>query len=465
VPEVGQALSALYDAPLVDYARHVYRPARLPGSWLCREARALFADALRPELSAQLPPEDVPAALAELERLGVIQTGPHGQLALEHCTFYTALCSRIGLLAQECRYYFWFTCFTNKLEMWPGHGAGWLSAAGTSINVFGLSRRLLTRSSAIATPGPVRFVFEPSNVLPPAIAAEVTHLRDLLGGTIYKDVPEAIYAANHILWQEWEPQGRTRLLIFAERFGARLVARHLESEASLLGRLLFEPQRRAAGMRVIERAAHTSMYGMLPSGTDFFWRVRDRRIRAMELRGEFLVEVEAPELAPIPFERGAVLEELRRGALLPNVFLVFLVGTFLPGFRALGGFFQIAYVPIYRTALMAMLDMSDRDEQALAEDILADSNHEWGMHVLEEPNEVLPLIAETGRVGMFPVLAERYAQRSMRAITRNLELFRTHDRWLPRMEEELAKVPGALRSGLYTPASLRAPFSREAGKR
>ncbi|WP_437333997.1 hypothetical protein [Sorangium sp. So ce394] len=438
VPEVGQPLSALYDAPLVDYARHVHRPARPPRSRLGLEARALFADALRPELRAQLPPEDVPAALAELERSGVIQTGPHGQLMLDHDAFYTVIFSRIGLLSRGCRHYFWFTCFTNKLEVRPGRGAGWLSVAGTCINVFGLSRRLMTRSSAIAAPGPVRFALEEKGALSPAVAAELAHLRDLLGGAAHDSVPEAVDAANRLLWQEWEPEGRARLVVFAEGFCTRLVARHLEVEDGLLGRLLFEPRRRAAGMRVIERAARATIGSMLPSGTDFFWRVRDHRIRAMALRGGHLVEQEAPDVAPVPFERGAVIEELRRGALLPNVFLLFLAATFLPGFRALGGFFQIAYMPVYRAALLAMLDGSDRDERALVEDILADDNHGWGMHVLEEPDEVLPLIAQTGRAGIFPVLAERYARRSTRSITRNLELFRKHGRWLPVMEEALA---------------------------
>jgi hypothetical protein len=73
--------------------------------------------------------------------------------------------------------------------------------------------------------------------------------------------------------------------------------------------------------------------------------------------------------------------------------------------------------------------MDGPTDQLLNEDLQTASLSAWGMHVLEEPDDVLALICEVGADNLLPKLAERFNNRSLSEITRDLYLFRTHRRW------------------------------------
>ncbi|CCV05725.1 conserved hypothetical protein [Mesorhizobium metallidurans STM 2683] len=116
-------------------------------------------------------------------------------------------------------------------------------------------------------------------------------------------------------------------------------------------------------------------------GTDFFWFYENgKRLPLRLIAGDLVHPATGMKVAP--FTPADVLERLANRSLIPNLLVMFLVLSILPGVRALGGSYQPLYYPLMRFVICQALEVSGVDQdlgQALATDDIPGA---WGHRVV-----------------------------------------------------------------------------------
>lgn len=426
---LGAAIFRNLDRTLREYISEMYSRPLAVHSQHSEFAREKFLRQFRRHLENQLPPARIEDACAELLSHTTLQTGPHSQLLLAPYLFYTSVASYIGLAATGNEYYPSIVATSNKFQTRRGAGAGLLNLAGHEINVFGMSRLKMQKCSVIAASGRFRFALEGRESLEGDLAREFSVIEEMAAGICRERAHDAFVTLNEKIWNRWDPEDTVRPIYLDDRFFASLVAEHLEDETSLLSKLLFTDDRRNRLLSEMLSASKSAIGPMFPNGTDLFWGVGTSRIFELRLSGRTLRKVRGRRIADIPFRRDELRDRLIDGSIIPDVSTIFLVACLIPGFRAMGGFFQVAYLPRFVKILATSLDPMDKEDQALRDGLLASDLSAWGMHVLEEPEDVVSVLARVGSHGLLAKLDREYGSRTLRETTRDLELFRTHLRW------------------------------------
>jgi hypothetical protein len=428
-PKVGVAIERNLHFPLSKYMSELYGAPNELKSSNTVYARRMFLRCLREYLMKVYPEEVVNGVCRELVQHTALQTGPHAQLLLDPYFFYTTLACYGGLLSSGYSFYLSYTCSTNKFQTRRNFGAGILNVQGHIVNLFGRSRTQLEKHSVIAAEGPFVFKFEGMKELPGAARSEIERIAQMAEDIHQDDAFAAFTLLNQRIWDIWDPENLVTPVFIDDRFFAYLVAEHLSDQNSPVSQLLTDERRVTTVLSGMARASESTVGSMYPYGTDLFWGVAEGRIHELRLIEGELRKTKGRTSSPVPFKPAALAESLTGGDLIPDAFLTFLVGCLLPGFRALGGFFQVAYLPEFIKIYSKTLNMDGPTDQLLNEDLQTASLSAWGMHVLEEPDDVLALICEVGADNLLPKLAERFNNRSLSEITRDLYLFRTHRRW------------------------------------
>jgi hypothetical protein len=138
-----------------------------------------------------------------------------------------------------------------------------------------------------------------------------------------------------------------------------------------------------------------------------------------------------------------ILERLANRSLVPNLLLMFLVLSILPGVRALGGSYQPIYYPLMRYVVCRALQAAGVDgdlRQALATD---DVPGAWGHRVIECDDDPLELFLN-GSNGGVSDLIYRLGDISFAEACGSMKGFVTDPSW-----RELHRRLG---QGLVTPA-------------
>lgn len=338
-PRLIELLRVAGKQTIAEYAKALWEPLPRPVSKQGRLAWQYLLQALRDQLQTS------DTALSQFESFPIIQTADHYGLLLDPTSFHTNLLYHIGAKEAGHRFLFINAASTVTLETWRAEGPGWLNINGVRVNVFGLSRKYLTSKSVGAANGPFQFrlwIKENESNLTESEKAYLDDLRDLLAGREYVNATEAFNDANQLLWEQWDSQMQTALVITDDQFVSRVLTFHLRHENSVISRMLFDPEVR----RGVEREVASISNRFLPNNTDHFWGVRDGRTRRLRLR-EAELRDEAG-LLTVPFEREALIEGLREGRLYANLFFAFLALAILPGVRVLGGHRQLTYLPLIR---------------------------------------------------------------------------------------------------------------------
>lgn len=427
-PEVGRDVTEHWHAPLSSYARHLWRPTSVPTSRLGATARSILRETLQDRLAAHMSPESLQTALGEFDRRSVIQTGLHCQLLLDRITFDAFLLSWLGAVENSLSAFFVFTGTTMTMETIGREGPGWLDLGVDKINLFGVGRHKLSRKSVCAT-GPVSL-----NKRALEAAGDATDGARWLGvlleraDEVFGNAADGLAALNESLAAEWDHSAATRPIFFDDRLAAAALARHLEDEDSIPSKLLTDPRRRLRLEQALQIASSGPFGSFLPTGTVYFWGVRNERVRKLVVEQERLIEPERPQGLSIPLDRPHLREALLGGTLLPNLFLLFLVLAILPRVRVLGGLRQIGYVPIFQSVVLAALDGSLPEERDLAVDLKSRENA-WGMRVIDEPYPVRDQLAALPAGAVLPELHRRYRNRTLCEVTQNLEIVRENARW------------------------------------
>lgn len=366
----------------------------------------------------------------QFRRSPVIQTGPHCHLIIEPDAFYTHLFSLSGLKAHCENWYVHYSVSTVKFIEKAKRGPGWLWLDDQAVNVFGLSRSKMEPFSVCSQHDRVRFVLSRANGQTGHPSVE--HLRSILPEGEFCSAAEAIKTANQYLWRYCFGR-QIKYLQLDDADVAMLLLDHLLDPGSWLSRHFFDdPDMVAALISEVRELDHGPWAGWFKFGTDFFWWIRDGRIRRLQLENDSLRDESGT--FELPVNSRSLAQALESGEVVPSLFLVFLVIAILPGARALGGSRQIVYYPLMRSILLSALNRSSAPiNDALAKSIRSDQMPSaWG-HRTIAPTTVSPwehfLMTRNHPRGRYSIL-EAFADRTLISTSAGLPAFIDDDLWV-----------------------------------
>lgn len=438
-----------YSRPVRDYASRLFEaPIQKAEPDIRRRSLAKLLDTIRNAGERNgLPIEAVSKICAEFEKRRVLQTGPHLFLLLEPEAFYTHVFSLLGLSAHGCSTYVSYAVSTVSLVERPRKGPGWFTVDGEPINVFGLSRSRMIGYSLLTGPGSYRFELAPTE--PNANEEALTLLRSLLPQTQFERPAHAIKAANLMLWPKLFGAGFAFLQIDDEDI-ADLVADHLsEQDSWLRTRLIEDPKIASSILAGLNELAAGPWSGWLARGTDFFWFYENgKRLPLRLIAGDLVHSASGIKVAR--FTAPDIIERLVNRSLIPNLLLMFLVSSILPGVRALGGSYQPLYYPLMRYVVCQALEAAGVDEdlrQALASD---DVPGAWGHRVIESCDDPFRQFQD-GRTGGISGLIDRFGYTPFPKACGSMNSFVTDPSW--------QDLHNRLRQGTIAPTDAEWAFS------
>lgn len=385
-----------------------------------RLARCIERAALR----AGFGSDEALGASRQILESPVLQTGPHCLLAVDPDAFYTHLFSLLGLKAQGRKWHIQYAVSTTSYSESGKKGAGWLELEGVVYNLFGLPRRRMDGRSICCPNGPHTFrLTGPSDTM--AAQASAAKLLTQLPLEEFSSAAEAIKAANQLLWRS--RFGTPVKLLQLDDFDiADLVADHLEDPRSWTsGHFVGSNSTAGTVLDAIDALNAGPWRGWIRRTTDFFWRVTGGKVVPLRLQDRTLTSAE-PSQFQIAFEPGSLAEALRARTIVPNLFMVFLVLSILPGARVLGGCRQTIYYPLMR--YLASIAIAPSGDGSLSKAIEKDYRPGlWGHRVLK-PAGGVPLQELYLAGGASPLIAS-YAQLPLLQASGDLEAFTKSMDW------------------------------------
>lgn len=427
-PEVVCDIEQNWNAPVSDYARHLWRPVARPVSGPAIAARSILREVLYQRLRVIMPPEEIGKILEQFEHRPVIQSGLHCLLLMDRITFDALLLAWLGAVENGLSAFVGFTGTTMTMETVGREGPGWLDVGDDKVNLFGMGRHKLCRKSTCVA-GPVSL-----NKHALEAVGNETDVSRWLGillasqDKVFGTAADALTTLNEDLVANWDRSGMAVPVFIDDRLAASAMARHLDDDGNLLSRLLTQPARRRRLDHALQEAASGPFGRFLPNTTDYFWGIREQRVRKLVLQNGHLIEPDRPHGLSVPFERQHLRQALLDGVLLPNLFLMFLVLAILPRVRVVGGLRQIGYVALFHSILLAALDENVPEERDLAAELQVRENA-WGMRVIDEKISVREQLAVLPEGALFPDLLRQYRSRTFAETTEDLKLVRENARW------------------------------------
>ena len=431
-PRLSSEVEAHLNLPLSMFLKRQWTTT-LPKSSLSEAAFSLFLKRFKTLLHTQLPERDVFAALEDFIAAPVVQTGPHSDLFLDPTAFHTMIFSALGAQAASRKYVFTYTCGSVTFETKAKFGPGWIGVESYYLNLFGLSRKKLARSTVSAYRKPVQFAIPDLKEIRKILDRQpyLGDFLNLLPADVFPCAEAAFEAANHALWKSWGGEDTAKLVTICDDFYADLLADFLDSEYQVFDRLMFTQAGRDR-LNAVVRSIKASDAGFFFSeATDFFWLLREGRFRPMRVYEDTLREScggsEAGE--SIPLDRRHIVAALRDRKLMPNLLLIYAASSIIPQIRALGGLRLLGYYPLYHRCIRDVLETGEPAERDLYDELSADPQLGWCMAIKVGGRDPFDWMTELSAGEQVDALVRKFGAESLRSVTDGLVAFHRHPEW------------------------------------
>lgn len=386
------------DAPVRDYAAALFDVAPQKARSESREHGMSVLQSWVGQTARRRGYDDALAAMFEREirSFPVMQMGPHLHLLIEPDAFYTHLFSIMGLSVLGRRTYLSYACSTVKFVERGRKGPGWLKLEGQAINTFGLSRSRMIPYSVLAAND--QYAFRLVNVDNPGHEPEtLARLRSMLPSGQFSSAADAIKSGNDCLWRHAFDQ-KLSFMQVDDADVVHLLITHLSDENSWIKRRLFKDCSLACEIiSAIEKLDDTPWRGWLRNTTHFFWGCCDGQLFPLRLQDGNLRSCGKHELT-VDYSPSSIVDALVAGRIIPNLLLMFIATTMIPGVRSLGGSRHTIYYPLMRHAVCTAL-RSVEPEDDLLPDLTKDRRPSaWGHRVITCDWEPCSLSLESGSI-------------------------------------------------------------------
>lgn len=432
-PSIGAHISAAWDNTLSAYIHQVWQKPISCTSKIAMQSRKAFYAALRK--TAKQQGIDCEQALAEFERYPVLQTGPHCQLYTNAVDFNAALTSWMGSKLHNLNYTVILNSVTRTMQWEKKQGPGWLNLKHDDICLFDLSPKKMSKLSVCASHLEPSFnINNLTSYLQKPSSTEKKGLEKLLKLIPTEKCDDFISAftlTNQALLNQCDENQDVRALIIDDRFTAMVVSEHLRNPHSFVYKLIFSVNLQTHLERLLSSKLHEKQHLFLKPSTDYFWGLRDNKIRRLKITNNCLQEDIAEHNKPIkiPMESGAICEALNSGILLPNIFLSFLVLSLLPQIRVIGGTRQIGYFPLIQEIFSRLLDTDVFEENELLQELKENDLSAWGTNFIQDEVTPLEWLGYLPKGKEFSILSKHYCDMSIAEVTKELSIFKNHPIW------------------------------------
>lgn len=407
-PEISTAVREFLDRPIEEYAGHLFQTKVED-----RDAEANLAF----EILA-----------GELRKIGVtgetsvIQTANHCQLLLDAPSFYSTFLTWMGAKSAGLRNYVVFNSIAVTLETRARSGPGWVPATGSSLPLFNVSRRTLERTSVMGLANP-------------SFNAETIDILSDLGIELpwreIEAMPMAsaenlITSANLGLHSKWSPNG-PGVVFINDRFISNLLIEHIKHR-TLVYDILFEPDRRHALLKNLsEHRGRPHGGSLIPKSTELFWALDKGRIQPLSVLGSRIMSNKIN--FDVIIDPVSIVELLESGEIIPDLFVLFIILSFLPRVKVLGGLRQIGYIPMLQKVFLDSLDLSDPSENQIFDALNGHPLHGWTMRAIDLPISVLELSKTLGNMELFSNFAGKLSRSTLRDLSGGLSRMSVHPAW------------------------------------
>jgi hypothetical protein len=432
-PGVAKNLKSFWEDNLASYIKQIWQKPISCSSPLAVQARSKFYDALNQFFDSQSI--DLNQVRSEFQRYPILQTGPHCPLYVNEIDFNAVLFSWMGSQLHHIKHALILNSMTRTVQWSKEQGPGWLNLRYTNIKLFDLSPKTMSKLSVCSPVFHVRYNkngFE--HYLKQITTAEQKGLEKL--GTVissrnYENFICLFTKTNQDLLAGCDQAQEVKPLIINDRLTALLVAEHIREQEGIIYQLIFSPKKRNQLKQLIEDLKKEKQHLFLKQRTDYFWGVRDNRIRALLIEGDFLKEDSkgSDKQILIPLKAHSICKALAEGQLIPNIFLSMLVLGLMPQIRLLGGTRQIAYLPLIQRVFCALLDDKIPQERALKQELLSNDLNAWGTNFIRHERTPLECLGHLPAGKEYSLLGQYYLNHSLSYLTQSLSVFKEHPLW------------------------------------
>lgn len=433
-PSIISNLKTNWDNKLSSYIKQVWQKPISCSSKIAVQSRARFYSAL--ELFFASQSVNFELAISEFDRYPILQTGPHCQLYVNEIDFNAVLMSWMGSQIHQVKHAFILNSVTRTIQWGKRQGPAWLELKKyDEINLFNLTPKQMSKLSVCTPyPGLTYFIDHFTKYCMQSDSCEKKGLEKLLLSIEPKEYDgfiQAFTSSNKKLLMQCDSDQEIQPLIMNDHFTSILVAEHLTNQEEIIYQLIFSPEKRKKLKQLVNSLTHEKHHVFLKQGTEYFWGVRDNKIRALKIEGDFLKE-ETKNLnkqLKIPLDHQSIRLALIDGLLIPNIFLSFLVLSLMPQIRVLGGTRQIAYLPLIQKIFIELLNPEILLEHELRQELLGNDLNAWGTNFIRDETTPLEWLGRLPSGKEFSSLSAHYLNKSVAEITQELAIFKEHPIW------------------------------------
>lgn len=432
-PSVITDLKTHWDDTFSSYIKNLWQKPISCESPIAIQARAKFYSALKIFLGTQSINFDL--AFSEFDRYPILQTGPHCQLYTNEVDFNAVLMSWMGGQLHQLNHVFILNSVTRTLQWSKRLGPGWLNLKHDVINLFDLTPKQMSKLSVCSPYSGLTYCIDNfTQYLTQSNSYEQKGIKKLLvsiDSKEYEGFISAFTLSNQNLLTQCDHAQEVQPLIMNDHFTSILVAEHLHDSEGIISQLIFSPKQRDRLKQLVASFLHEKSCVFLKQGTEYFWGIRNNKIRALKIEDNILKEetTHPSKQLKIPLNHQSICKALIDGQLIPNIFLSFLVLCLIPQIRVLGGTRQIAYLPLIQKIFCALLNPDIVDEQALLQELLSNDLNTWGTNFIQDKSTPLEWLGRLSDGKEFSSLSTYYLDKSVAEITQELVIFKEHPLW------------------------------------